>query len=504
MTIRHQNVSAEVTKGQSILAGNDASESGDIEQPKMATRSAARLREAVPGLTEMPNYTEIASLYGKCTPLFDLCSDNALTSFCHFGTQSPLIDRLNFTPTNLYTKKRNFITYVSNFGTAAGEPVSTNQGELCCDDGCEPGPTVEFGTADYECKGFDSFKVSSPVRKDECETIRYCEQQPIYTINGTQINDNDIWDMMMMSGVIAQDMHRWLLDKLRTLVNFGYVDTSGMAVPQMDACVVDWGCQVLCDPDEIAPGSITVNGMASAAGGFTFIDLLEFTILDIKRRVQWSPNLPNNGFTNAIFMVPFEAIECILRCYVCHRVCGCDITRMDNMEARNMLNDLRNSGEFGVGSITLHGVRIDLMPWDYGDMIDTETECVEAFLLTPQIGNQLLIDAEFQDMNVVANRSKMEYDSVNDGGLMAFYSQVDHGCYQSHAKMNPRMCIPAPWAQVRFTGLQCNYAQLKGFRSCDPLSPYFIGGTNLTATDSTCEPCPDDGAGDGGAGDGGQ
>lgn len=482
-----------VSNDSSIAISRNGGSAQQTGEPVKINRNidwAACLADSVPGIMSNPNYSEIVSLYGKCSPLFDLCSDNAITSFCNFGTYNPLLDLLNFTPTNLYTKKRNFITYVSNEGAAAGSPVSTYQGELCCDDGCGPGPSVEFGTADYECKGFDEFKVSSPVRKDVCENIRYCEAQPVYTIDGTQITNNDIWDMMMMSGVIVQDMHRWTLDKLRALVNYGYVDTSGQAVPQMDACVVDWAGQGLCPEDGVPANTVSINGTPTPASGFTFIETLETIVRRNRWRVNHSPNLPNNGMmtSNAILVLPFEWIECLLRCYVCHRICGGDVTRINNTESRMMLDSLRTAGQFGMGSIDIYGVTIDFLAWDFG-LIDEANNTAEMFLLHPQIGNQRLIDAEFNDMRSVAQNSKQMYDDVTDGGLLGWYSQVEHGCYQSHGSMYPRMCMPGPWAQTRFIGVPCEFGAMKSYQSCDPLSPFYIGGNTLVKQASSCDPC---------------
>lgn len=426
--------------------------------------------------TQTFNAAAMPSVYGNTPPLFDCYASDAVVSLSYANRTSPLMDWIGWERTDIVRIQEYFLTYAAPSGTGAGTP---SNGWIT--DPCAPGQGVEWGATDFVVEGFGRIRRTSPTRDATVLDLKYYERQPRYRMDGSVIADDVEWDLNIMAAAMLHDLHRMLIignkttagqfDGLQQLVNYGYQSSAGVAASSMDSFVINWNSNGMCAPNT-APTGVTYNGGALTLGaGITFIDMLESVVRRIQQRINLS-----DGYNGAIsggdmvLVLPWDMVECLLDCYTCWRVCSSDITRVDSFEARNFRRSLEG-GVYGAGAITVGNVTIPLMPYDY-ELLHSSGVKGDIFLLTRGIGGATFIRGQYNDLNNAARRLTGGHVAT-DNGLILHWSNEDNMCITSHAELQPRLLLRAPWAQARFTNVACTPilgAPLSG----DPLSAFFI------------------------------
>ena len=205
-----------------------------LKTPKLGGNPATVRRDV-----QRETLSTLATIYG-CCGLFDVCSDDALISLSMEGSNA-FLDWIGWSPSDVCKLVRNFIDYIAPDGTAASAPTDSVTA-----DPCSTPNTVEFCTCDWILDGFGRYRRAGPVR-DITETgLRYCEKQPRYRLDGTLINDDEEYDMLMAMEVILQDLKRDLVvgstlnangefDGLERLIKDGYRCSNGQRTQLMDS-----------------------------------------------------------------------------------------------------------------------------------------------------------------------------------------------------------------------------------------------------------------------------
>ncbi len=420
----------------------------------------------------------LATIYG-CCGLFDVCSDDALISLSMEGTNQ-FLDWIGWAPSDVCKLIRNFIDYIAPSGTAASAPTDSVTA-----DPCSTPYTVEFCTCDWILDGFGRYRRAGPVR-DITETgLRYCEKQPRYRLDGTLINDDEEYDMLMATEVILQDFKRDIVvgstlnangefDGLERLIKDGYRCSNGQRTQLMDSIVVDW------NGNGLAGGAgITWNGAAVGAT-FNIVDVLIAAYDRIRQRLNWSPSLAQRQLAvgDMVLVMPQSYVDCLLNFYTCWQVCADSV--LETLESRTFRNSL-NGGMFGAGRIFLHGFEIPILPYDWG-LLKGNTR-FDMYLLTGQVGNIKLIQGQYDNMNLASAKHPSEYQAT-DGGRLLTWLDEDETCVKRVTEMRPRLIAWAPWSSARIEDVTC--AIVNGPVSPDPTeSSFFLQKSFCVAS------CPD-------------
>ena len=415
------------------------------------------LRLTNPGATE-PLYSHTHA------PLFDCCGDNDLMSLTVAGA-SPFLDWIGWQGTDVYRLVREYLLFTRAKATAAGSGVAS-AGWLC--DPCADPNSVETEFCELEVEGFARLRRMGPTRDITKVGLNYCETSPRYRIDGVQISDDLEYDMLRATEVLIQDLSGLIVtgdadtcgqfDGLESLVKTGY-----------DCCTLD---SILIDWNE--------SGMAESTGATwngdpipddtSFINLLKALVRRIRQRVRMVPSLGGRNFVTGdiILVMPGSFIPCLLDAFTCYSVCNSGFfgSVWLNKEDR-LFRDSLNGGMFGAGEITIEGLVIPIMPFDYGLINSGNT--FDAYLLTRGIGNRRWLYGQYNNMNPVSARSP-EYRAT-DGGRLLEWDVEDHTCVERVVEMQPRLVLEAPWAQVRISDISCD--ALGGPLSGDPWSEYF-------------------------------
>lgn len=410
--------------------------------------------------------------------LFDLCGDNDLVSLSLLGSYNRALDAVGFVTSGVQHIHEDMITYVSADGAAAGEET-----DGWISDPCAPGNSVESGGCSFELTGWGRLRRSSPVRDITDVMEKYCEGQPIYRIDGSQISNDYEWDVVRMQSVILHDFQRLFItgnngtagqaDGLEQLVTYGYADPDSQEeCTAMDSTVIDYNGNAIC-PTDGATG-VTVNGVA-VTDGYRLLDFVKAFLRRTQTRIQMSSL---SGSPLHIGLAPTATINCLISCYVCDLVCGGDVERMDSFEARAEIARIRQS--FGANNAVLlsfEGYPVLFYAYDW-ELWDSVTDTSDIYILTPTVGSTPLLRIQTKDMsqaNKVVNGADFK---VTDQNRILSWENWDNTCYQVSTELQWRVYMPAPWAQMRITNVACDtpLGQISG----DPLSAAFIE-TNLVA-----------------------
>ena len=404
------------------------------------------------------------SLYSTIPPLFDLCGDNDLMSLSLAGTNL-FLDWLGWQGTDIYRLVRDFIIFNRAKSTAAGSGVAT-PGWLA--DPCADPAGVESQGCELEIEGFSRLRRAGPVRDITKTALNYCEISPRYRIDGVLINDDLEYDLNRAVEVLIQDLALEVVE--------GNSSTGGqsdglenLVTTYPDCC---WLNSILIDwnGNDMDGGSgETWDGNAIPATA-TFVDLLIALVRRIRTRIHNVPTLAGRGLVEGdmILVMPSSFIPCLLDAYTCWSVCANDFSFMQSFEARRF-RDALNGGMFGAGQITIEGVTIPIMPYDFGLINGLFT--FDAYLLTRGVGSRRWLYGQFNNMNPVAAKMPGGEYSATDGGRILTWMDEDETCAKRVAEMQHRLVLEAPWAQVRISDISCN--ALGGPISTDPWSTYF-------------------------------
>lgn len=416
------------------------------------------LRLSDPGATE-PLYSHTHA------PLFDCCGNNDLMSLSVAGT-SPLLDWLGWQGTNVYRLVREYLLFTRAQAHDGGRTASP--GWLC--DPCADPHGIETKFCELEIEDFARLRRMGPVRDVTKTALNYCENSPRYRIDGTIITDDLEYDMVRATEVIIQD--------LLGLIVPGDQDTCGQfdglenLVKHYDDCcllnsiLIDWNASPMDESDGAYWDDSEIPDETS------FVSLLQALVRRIRERIRNVPSLAGRQLQTGdmVLVMPGSFIPCLLDAYTCWSVCATGITGniWVNAEDRAFRQSLLG-GMFGAGHITIEGVDIPIIPFDYGLINSNNT--FDAYLLTRGAGNRRWLYGQYNDMNPVAARAPGGLHMATDGGRLLTWPVSDHTCVEQIVEMQPRLVLEAPWAQARISDVSCD--ALGGPISADPWSEYF-------------------------------
>jgi len=419
------------------------------------------LRLSAPGAT--------APLYSHThAPLFDCCGNNDLMSLTVAGS-SPFLDWIGWQATDVYRLVREYLLFTRAAQTAAGSGVAT-AGWLC--DPCADPYKVETEFCELEIEDFGRLRRAGPVRDRTKAALNYCENSPRYRIDGVQITDDFEYDMLRATEVIIQDLAGLIVPgSFETCGQFDgleHIVARGYDCCTLDSIVIDWNGSPM---DESLGAEWNDTPIPDDT---SFVSLLQALVRRIRSRIRMVPSLAGRTLQTGdmILVMPDSFIPCLLDAYTCWSVCPTGFVGniWVNAEDRQFRQSLEG-GMFGAGQITIEGVTIPIMPFDY-NLINSGNS-FDAYLLTRGVGNRRWFYGQFNDMTKPA---AMPADSAGefqatDGGRLLTWGVGDHTCSERIVEMQPRLVCEAPWAQVRIHDVVCD--ALGGPLSSDPYSEYF-------------------------------
>ncbi|MCA9890558.1 MAG: hypothetical protein KC546_19395 [Anaerolineae bacterium] len=381
-----------------------------------------------------------------CCNFFDRCGDGDLMSL-HFAGSLPILDYFGFTVGTECYKSVEFITYVRP-EMSEGSPTAGHLSQPCADPN-----GWEFGSAKLTIEDFGRYGRVGPTR-DIMKPQKYCATDPRWRLDGTSVTSENEWDMRFTMEVILQDISRDVIvgnasttgkfNGLENLVKTGYPSS------MLDSQVIDWAGNPMSGGAGITWNSNAVPATAS------FVDVLRAAVRRIKQRISWSPMLANQmmNIGDMILVMPTVAAENFLDFFTCWSVCNStdDVTvQMQSFEARRFRDQLLG-GLYGYGQITIDGIIIPIMAYDYGLIKGPKT--ADIYLLTGGMGSVRLWEAEHLSATTAAQQyGNLGYFATDGGRVLGTYI-TENECSKLKLWMHPRLWTRAPWAQVRFQSVQ--------------------------------------------------
>jgi len=402
-----------------------------------------------------------------CEALFDICTDAALMSLSFEGT-APFLDWIGWEKTDVCVIKKAFINFVRAENTGQDAKSAGWLADPCADPN-----SFEVDYCDFTLTDFARLRRESPTRDITKSGLRYCDVQPRYRLDGSQITNQREYDFRMATEVLLQDLKPMIVEGnkatsgqfsgLELLVKTGYTDADGSLCPAMDSIVIDFN-----DNDMDGGDGITWNG-AAVANTYGYIDLLQAAFRRIRHRIRMAPALAAQRMRvgDMILLLPEDFAGCVLDSFTCWSVCDGDLVGIGSFEARNFRQQL-NGGAFGAGKITLDGFEIPIMPYDWGLINSGQT--FDSYLLTGAVGNVKIIQGQFNDLTIAASERADKF-SATDGGRFLNWAEDRHTCEVQVVEMQPRLLMWAPWAQARIQDVVCDVPG--GVLSADPWNTYF-------------------------------
>jgi hypothetical protein len=425
--------------------------------------------------------SDLATTYG-CCGLYDMCSDEDLVSLSLQGADQ-FLDWLGWQGTDVCVIKKNFVTWIR----------PEQAGGVCTDgytaDPCADANGVEFGVCDFTLEDFARIRRHGPVRDVTKNDLRYCDRQPRYRLDGSQIADNREFDIIATAEVMLQDVRRMVItgngavagqaDGLENLVVTGYTNSAGRRCASMDSYVIDWNQNGMD-----GGAGITVNGDPIAAT-WGFVDVLLAVFRRVRKRIRLAPMLASRlgAGLDIILLLPSHLTNCVLNAYTCWSVCPgrqYNEANLNTYEARNFRNSLLG-GRFGAGAISLDGTTIPLLEYDW-ELIKGPS-CGDIYLLIGGVGNVKVLNGQHLDMAGAPGAYPGAEYRVSDGGRFLHWTITDHTCVQEYQEFAPRILCWAPWAQTRFMDVCCDSV-------LDPLSPDPCETSFFPETSFSVAACP--------------
>jgi len=330
---------------------------------------------------------------------------------------------------------------------------------------CDTPNGWEYGTVKMTIEDFARYGRRGKTR-EVMKPTRYCETDPVRRLDGSVVTDEREWDLRFTTDQIINDISRDIIvgnsanagqmDGLEQLVRTGY------PAPPLDSIVIDW------NGNPMAGGAgVTWNGNP-VGSSYDLVDVLSAVINRIRQRIMMAPMLRTQQLNlgDMILLMPTNAARCLLDFYTCWSVCPgqkYNETNLNTYEARQFRRTL-DGGRFGYGTITIDGIPIPILGYDWGLIKGPET--FDMYLLTGGVGNQRMWYGEHLSAQAAAARyGQAGYFSTDGGRILGLYVN-DNECIQLREWMHPRIYTTAPWAQVRFQNVKCQ--QPGGWLSPDP------------------------------------
>jgi hypothetical protein len=384
-----------------------------------------------------------------------------------FEGTAPFLDWIGWEKTDVCVIKKAFI----NFVRAEASADAKSAGWLA--DPCADPNSFEVDYCDFTLTDFARLRRNSPVRDITKAGLRYCDVQPRYRLDGSQITNQREYDFRMATEVLLQDLKPMIIEGnkatagqfsgLELLVKTGYADSDGSLCPAMDSIVIDMNGNGLD-----GGAGVTWNG-AAVASTYGFVDLVIAAFRRIRHRIRMAPALAAQRLAvgDIVLLLPDDFAGSLLDNFTCWSVCGGDVAGLDTYEARAFRTGL-NGGMFGGGRIYIDGFEIPIMPYDWGLINSGQT--FDAYLLTGAVGNLKIIQGQFNDLTI-AQTERGDKFAATDGGRLLNWAEDRHTCEVQVVEMQPRLLMWAPWAQARFMDIVTDVPG--GILSADPWSVYF-------------------------------
>lgn len=417
-----------------------------------AQNGGASLQTRATPVQRLTVATSPAPIYG-CTGLFDLCGDADLMSLS-FAGQEPFLDWIGWEGTDICEIKRNYIAW-QRPAYSGGNPTAGYIADPCGD-----ANSIDWGTCDFVLTDFARLRRKTPARDLTKLGVRQCITSPRYRLDGAPINDDDEWDMRVVMEVQLGDLKRMIVNGniatpgqfsgLEVLVQDDYHSSNGQRCASLDSNVIDWNAN-----DMDGGAGITWNGVAqSATAGF--VDFLIAAIRLNLQRIKWSGSLSSQNLEvgDIAFVAPSRLIQCVLDAYTCWRVCPgqqYNETNLASLEARDFRNTL-NGGLYSAGRIFVDGYEIPMLAYDWG-LLKSDT-LNDAYLLTRKVGGVRTFSGQYNDLRVGQQKLTGAYDAT-DGGRVLTWLETDGTCLQRFVETQPRLLMPAPYLQTRFSDVRC-------------------------------------------------
>lgn len=398
-----------------------------------------------------------ASPFNGCCNFFDRCGDGDMMSLHYSGTL-PLLDWFNFQVSDTCERTFEFLTFVRPARTEGG---AASSGHLA--DPCATPNGVEWGKTKLTLEDFGRYGRRGPTR-NMMQPTRYCVTDQRRRLDGSPVTSEREWDLRFATDVIMQDIGKDVIvgnattpgkmDGLERWVRTGYGNKA------LDSVVIDWNGNTMAGGN-----GITWNG-AAVANTYDFVDILRTLVRRMRTRISWSPALRSNALNmgDIVLLMPSHVATCLLDFYTCWSVCAGtnDITIMyTKPEAINFRNSL-NGGIYNAGVITIDGLPIPIMAYDWGLMKSGTLS--DIYLLIGSVGSVQIWFGEHLSADEAARNFGAQGYFSTDGGRILGTVVTENECSQLREWMHPRIYTRAPWLQARIRDVMCVDA-------IDPLSP---------------------------------
>ena len=323
----------------------------------------------------------VPSLYGNsstscCQPLFNnQCLDGSLGLFFAGGESSLAMQWFGFRRATARRTEVAFLQYIGGVKQAVG---ATNMPGVPSNI-CAPGETTSFGepcTITQDCFGL--LKLCSDPMIDGGNQLPYCERYPTFSVDGMQIDNDEMWHEAVLTEAWMATLSYNLLWGVKDATTNkmghyglwsllgGYGDARDYVYqcPEMKPHILDWAGNPVCAPT--AQTGITLDGQALGA---EFTLNLYSTIRDyfrgMMRRLARTRGIASGNFNYGDWAIlgPAEVFDCLIECATCFTECSGNMAWMDSERAAAKLQELRGAGE-GYGALDIDGYMIPLIPYD--------------------------------------------------------------------------------------------------------------------------------------------
>lgn len=387
---------------------------------------------------------------------------------------SPFTDWLGWVGERHERNNVKILTHIAPEGREAG---SVTSGVLA--DECDEPNSVEWGRCEIDLTKGLLGRCGNEVAAVNID-YGYCEEQPIYRIDGTLITDDAEWQAALAAKVLAQDLEMQLVsgnrattnqfDGVQRLVKTGYTDCrTGAVCPNVDSIVVNWAS----------------DGLAGSNNGHgTIINKISDILRRLKLRAKGHPQI---DFANdVVIMLPTFLRDCLVDYWAQYG--GWLVTGQVQIDA-TVINENRarwiQGGKFGNGWVPVDGTPISFLCNDYlpvsagfagGNLGDI-------YILTRAIGGIPVLYGVYQDFTKagqsLAARFGGDRFKVTDGGRFIVYQKItNETCFNTCILVRPGLKIKAPWLQARIYDVGCA-VQFEPV-SKRPDSDYFLYGPYAT------------------------
>jgi len=380
-------------------------------------------------------------MWGACGP------DDIISAYVN---GAPFADWLSWKPE---LKERTFARILTNVGPDMNDAGTAHTSGIL-DDECDTCESVKWGKCEI-----DTTKALICRCGEEITTYNlnygYCEEQPVFRVDGSPITNNAEWQAALASQTLAMDLESQLIygnrvnnnetDGLQRLVRTGYVDCrSQLACTQADSIVVDW------DYDGL-------NGTCNGHGNMIH------KITDILRRFKLRAQARGLNPADVVIMLPSFMRDFLVDYWAAFGtflVVG--TIQVDATEVFRRRERFISGGANGDGWVPVDGQPISFLVNDYlpmtqctGGGCDAGGYNTDIYVLTRRLGNMEIIQGTYQNFAAtvapaLSGRFGSDQFKATDAGKFLLYQMLRNEiCFNTCVSMRPGLHISAPFMQAR-------------------------------------------------------